>query len=95
MSEFHFIDAGSGSKMHSVVFALKTPAAGHTGLSHLAEHMSFRRSELFTANTLLPVTINATTLAEYTFFFASSEKANVLTCTVACLTGITVPMRLS
>ncbi|CAA0360642.1 Peptidase M16 domain-containing protein [Alteromonas alvinellae] len=85
MSEFHFIDAGSGSKMHSVVFALKTPAAGHTGLSHLAEHMSFRRShpypaahELFTANTLLPVTINATTLAEYTFFFASSEKANVL-----------------
>ncbi|WP_421712585.1 insulinase family protein, partial [Alteromonas abrolhosensis] len=34
--------------------------------------------ELFTANTLLPVTINATTLAEYTFFFASSEKANVL-----------------
>ena len=85
MSEFHFIDAGSGSKVHSVVFALKTPAAGHTGLSHLAEHMSFRRShqyptahELFTANTLLPVTINATTLAEYTFFFASSEKANVL-----------------
>jgi predicted Zn-dependent peptidase len=85
MSEFHFIDAGSGSKMHSVVFALKTPAAGHTGLPHLAEHMSFRRShpypaahELFTANTLLPVTINATTLAEYTFFFASSEKANVL-----------------
>ncbi|AFT79622.1 peptidase M16 domain-containing protein [Alteromonas macleodii str. 'Black Sea 11'] len=85
MSEFHFIDAGSGSKVHSVVFALKTPAAGHTGLSHLAEHMSFRRShqypaahELFTANTLLPVTINATTLSEYTFFFASSEKANVL-----------------
>ena len=85
MSEFHFIDADSGSKVHSVVFALKTPAAGHTGLSHLAEHMSFRRShqypaahELFTANTLLPVTINATTLAEYTFFFASSEKANVL-----------------
>ena len=85
MSEFHFIDAGSGSKEHSVVFALKTPAAGHSGLSHLAEHMSFRRShsypaahELFTANTLLPVTINATTLAEYTFFFASSEKANVL-----------------
>ncbi|WP_370135994.1 insulinase family protein [Alteromonas sp.] len=85
MSEFHFIDAGSGSKVHSVVFALKTPAAGHTGLSHLVEHMSFRRShpypaahELFTANTLLPVTINATTLAEYTFFFASSEKANVL-----------------
>jgi predicted Zn-dependent peptidase len=85
MSDFHFIDAGSGSKVHSVVFALKTPAAGHTGLSHLAEHMSFRRShpypaahELFTANTLLPVTINATTLAEYTFFFASSEKANVL-----------------
>jgi Predicted Zn-dependent peptidases len=85
MSEFHFIDAGSGSKVHSVVFALKTPAAGHTGLSHLAEHMSFRRShqyptahELFTANTLLPVTINATTLAEYTFFFASSGKANVL-----------------
>ncbi|APD95167.1 peptidase M16 [Alteromonas mediterranea] len=85
MSEFHFIDAGCGSKVHSVVFALKTPAAGHTGLSHLAEHMSFRRShqyptahELFTANTLLPVTINATTLAQYTFFFASSEKANVL-----------------
>ena len=85
MSEFHFIDAGSGSKVHSVVFALKTPAAGHTGLSHLAEHISFRRShqyptahELFTANTLLPVTINATTLAEYTFFFASSEKENVL-----------------
>jgi len=58
-------------------------------LSHLAEHMSFRRShqypaahELFTANTLLPVTINATTLAEYTFFFASSEKANVLLDTV-------------
>ncbi len=54
-------------------------------MSHLAEHMSFRRSqqypaahELFTANTLLPVTINATTLAQYTFFFASSEKANVL-----------------
>ena len=54
-------------------------------MSHLAEHMSFRRShpypaahELFTANTLLPVTINATTLAEYTFFFASSEKENVL-----------------
>ena len=54
-------------------------------MSHLAEHMSFRRShqyptahELFTANTLLPVTINATTLAEYTFFFASSKKANVL-----------------
>ena len=54
-------------------------------MSHLAEHISFRRShqyptahELFTANTLLPVTINATTLAEYTFFFASSEKANVL-----------------
>lgn len=54
-------------------------------MSHLAEHMSFRRShqypaahELFTANTLLPVTINATTLTEYTFFFASSEKANVL-----------------
>ena len=54
-------------------------------MSYLAEHMSFRRShpypaahELFTANTLLPVTINATTLAEYTFFFASSEKANVL-----------------
>ena len=89
MSEFHFIDAGSGSKVHSVVFALKTPAVGHTGLSHLAEHMSFRRShqypaahELFTANTLLPVTINATTLAEYTFFFASSEKANVLLDTV-------------
>lgn len=85
MSEFHVIDAGSGSKVHSVVFALKTPAVGHSGLSHLAEHMSFRRShqysaahELFTANTLLPVTINATTLAEYTFFFASSEKANVL-----------------
>ena len=85
MFGFHFIDAGFGSKVHSVVFALKTPAAGHTGLSHLAEHMSFRRShqypaahELFTANTLLPVTINATTLAEYTFFFASSEKANVL-----------------
>lgn len=54
-------------------------------MSHLAEHMSFRRShhypaahELFTANTLLPVTINATTLAQYTFFFASSDKANVL-----------------
>jgi len=85
MSEFHFIDAGSWSKVHSVVFALRTPAAGHTGLSHLAEHMSFRRShhypaahELFTANTLLPVTINATTLAQYTFFFASSDKANVL-----------------
>ena len=58
-------------------------------MSHLAEHMSFRRShqypaahELFTANTLLTVTINATTLAEYTFFFASSEKANVLLDTV-------------
>ena len=58
-------------------------------MSHLAEHISFRRShqyptahELFTANTLLPVTINATTLAEYTFFFASSEKANVLLDTV-------------
>lgn len=54
-------------------------------MSHLAEHMSFRRShqypaahELFTANTLLPVTINATTHAEYTFFFASSDEANVL-----------------
>ena len=54
-------------------------------MSHLAEHMSFRRShpypaghELFTASALLPVTINATTLAQYTFFFASSEKANVL-----------------
>lgn len=85
MSEFHFIDAGSWSKVHSVVFALRTPAAGHTGLSHLAEHMSFRRSrqypaahELFTANALLPVTINATTLAQHTFFFASSDKANVL-----------------
>lgn len=85
MSEFHFIDASSGSKVHSIVFALKTPAAGQSGLSHLAEHMSFRRShqypaahELFAANALLPVTINATTLAEYTFFFASSEKANVL-----------------
>ncbi|MBJ2129758.1 insulinase family protein [Alteromonas sp. IB21] len=85
MSEFHFIDAGSGSKVHSVVFALKTPAVSHSGLSHLAEHMSFRRSpqypaahELFTANTLLPVTINATTLAEHTFFFATSKKASLL-----------------
>ena len=61
---------------HCAVFAVKTPAVDHSGLSHLAEHMCFRGSnqypndfELFVLNNTLPISINATTYADYTFFY--------------------------
>lgn len=61
---------------HCAVFAVRTPAVGHSGLSHLAEHMCFRGSsqypadfELFVLNSTLPISINATTYADYTFFY--------------------------
>ncbi len=62
------------------VFALKTPAYDHSGLSHLVEHMVFRgcsdypaSHELFITNSLLPANINATTENGFTFYYLESE----------------------
>jgi hypothetical protein len=62
------------------VFVVNTPAHDHSGISHLAEHMCFRGSpyypadhDLFVANALLPLAINATTYAGCTYFYVQSE----------------------
>lgn len=85
MCDIHFVDTQAPPTSHTVVLAVKTPTLQHSGISHLAEHMSFRRSahypaahELFATNALLPVSINATTLEERTFFFATSEHQSLL-----------------
>ncbi|WP_412971049.1 insulinase family protein [Glaciecola sp. MF2-115] len=64
------------STVYTAVFALKTPAFDHSGISHLAEHMVFRGSdkypashELFFINTLLPASVNASTQNGMTFYF--------------------------
>ncbi|WP_258544414.1 insulinase family protein [Alteromonas lipotrueae] len=61
------------------VFVVNTPAHDHSGVSHLAEHMCFRGSlyypadhELFVANALLPLSINATTYSGCTYFYVQS-----------------------
>lgn len=66
-------------------FIVKTPSTDHTGVSHLAEHMCFRGSsaypadhELFVANSLLPLSINATTYADLTYFYATSSSETLL-----------------
>lgn len=72
------------SAPYTAVFALKTPAYDHSGLSHLVEHMVFRGSidypathELFVINTLLPASINATTENGCTFYYVESEFEDV------------------
>ncbi len=64
---------------YTAVFALRTPAFDHSGLSHLSEHMVFRGSkayesshELFVINTLLPASLNASTHNGFTFYFIES-----------------------
>lgn len=68
------------SPLYTAVFAVKTPALDHSGISHLAEHMVFRGSnkypanhELFVINTLLPANVNASTQNGVTFYFVSSK----------------------
>ncbi|MGK0502330.1 MAG: hypothetical protein ACJARF_001092 [Alteromonadaceae bacterium] len=63
------------------VFVVNTPAHDHSGVSHLAEHMCFRGSpcypadhELFVANALLPLSINATTYSGCTYFYVQSDN---------------------
>jgi len=70
------INAGNAESPLTGVFAVNTPAHDHSGVSHLAEHMCFRGSahfpadhELFVANALLPLSINASTHAGYTYFY--------------------------
>lgn len=68
------------------VFVVNTPARDHSGVSHLAEHMCFRGSpyypadhELFVANALLPLSINATTYAGCTYFYVQSYNKALFT----------------
>ena len=72
------------SSIYNAVFALKTPALDHSGISHLAEHMVFRGStkypanhELFIINSLLPATVNASTQNGVTFYFISSKEKSL------------------
>lgn len=68
------------------VFVVNTPARDHSGVSHLAEHICFRGSpyypadhELFVANALLPLSINATTYAGCTYFYVQSYNKALFT----------------
>lgn len=86
------VDSASvkGSSAHDAhkfgaTFIVKTPSTDHSGVSHLAEHMCFRGSsaypadhELFVANSLLPLSINATTYANLTYFYATSSSEALL-----------------
>ncbi|MDO6567330.1 insulinase family protein [Alteromonas sp. 1_MG-2023] len=76
---------GSASSFTGV-FVVNTPAHDHSGVSHLAEHMCFRGSpyypadhELFAANALLPLSINATTYAGCTYFYVQSYNKALFT----------------
>jgi len=74
------------------VFLVNTPAHDHSGVSHLAEHMCFRGSpnypadhELFVANALLPLSINATTYAGCTYFYVQSYNKALFTSAIQFL----------
>lgn len=80
------VKTSDNQKGHSLVatFVVKTPSLDHSGLAHLAEHMCFRGSpaypadhELFIANSLLPLSINATTYADATYFYVTSCKQDL------------------
>lgn len=82
---------GSASSFTGV-FVVNTPAHDHSGVSHLAEHMCFRGSahypadhELFLANALLPLSINATTYAGCTYFYVQSYNKALFTSAIQFL----------
>ncbi|MAI38739.1 MULTISPECIES: insulinase family protein [unclassified Alteromonas] len=83
------LDEAIDNATYAVIFAVNTPAVEHSGLSHLAEHMCFRGSlpypadhELFVANSLLPLSINATTHANATFFYVTTDNEALLSTAV-------------
>ena len=64
----------------SAIFAVATPIPDASGIAHVVEHLVFRSStrypeahNLFAAVALLPVKINATTLAGITYYFIETE----------------------
>ena len=73
---------------YAAVCIVPTPSVDASGIAHLVEHLVFRYSdkypsghELFVANTLLPVKINASTQDGYTLFYVVSPEPEVfLTC---------------
>lgn len=74
---------------YAAVCIVPTPSIDASGIAHLVEHLVFRYSdkypsghELFVANTLLPVKINATTQDGYTLFYVVSPEPEVF---LACL----------
>jgi hypothetical protein len=74
---------------YAAVCIVPTPSIDASGIAHLVEHLVFRYSdqypaghELFVANTLLPVKINASTQDDYTLFYVVSADVNVF---LACL----------
>ncbi|UTP72482.1 insulinase family protein [Alteromonas sp. LMIT006] len=74
---------------YAAVCIVPTPSIDASGIAHLVEHLVFRYSdkypsghELFVANTLLPVKINATTQDGYTLFYVVSPEQEVF---LACL----------
>ena len=89
-------DSNSTNKKapYTGVFIVNTPAHDHSGISHLAEHMCFRGSahypcdhEIFVANALLPLSINATTYASCTYFYVQSEHKRLFTHAIQYLYG--------
>jgi hypothetical protein len=72
------------SNSYTAVFIVATPAIGHSGISHLAEHLCFRGSnkypaahELFIFNTLLSANINASTESGNTCFYICSDDLTI------------------
>jgi len=72
-----------------VVFAINTPQRDDSGIAHVVEHLIFRRSQsfdhaasLFQLTSLLPLTINASTVSGTTYFHCSSTNQQI------CLVGV-------
>lgn len=68
----------------SAVFAVHTPVTDASGVAHVVEHLVFRSSalypeahNLFAALALLPLKINATTLAGVTYYFIETEHESL------------------
>ena len=74
---------------YAAVCMVPTPSVDASGIAHLVEHLVFRYSDafplghdLFVANTLLPVKINASTHADVTYFYVTADNHEVF---LACL----------
>ncbi len=68
----------------TALFVVETPVEGDSGVAHVVEHLVFRESDafpephnLFAALSLLPVTINASTLPGVSFFYLHCSDAEV------------------